>query len=308
MTGAVPRTYNGRMKTMKLDDWVSGEHFSILEAEVGSPFTLTRLTGVGGPGCYRVQGSSRSAILKYELPEREASFYREWAPRLQQAGLAVPHLLASGHELSWILLEALPLPLPQNRWQGDPEVLRYLGTWHRVSQGWLGESVDGYGYAWDGQVLEELRGFLNDQTLEQMAAIISMQWDAWEMLFEPITWIHGDPNPTNWLLTPSGALALIDWSRYGRAHPAIDLAISMPGLPTMDLCVEQAQKYLRFNPELSLHAEPLGRSIALGKLWTFIDFLAMAQRGELSGDGNQGVEMLSARLGPWLNSVFLARA
>ena len=303
--GGCDAVYNDGMKTIELDDWLSDDHRSLLEAEVGSPLTFTRLPGVGGPGCYRVQGLSREAIFKYGLPERESFFYREWAPRLQQADLAVPRLLAAGYEPTWILLERLPTSLPPDRWQGDPEVLRYLATWHRLSQDWPGESVDGYGYTWNGQVLNELMGFLDEGTLGQIAEIIAMQGDAWDILCKPITWIHGDPNPTNWLLTASGTPALIDWSRYGRAHPAIDLAISMPGLPPLDRCVEQAEHYLRFNPELSPNGEQLGRSIALGKLWTLIDFLGMAKRGELSPDGNQGVKMLTERLGTWINSVFL---
>lgn len=293
------------MKTIALDDWLSDEHQSILEAEVGSPLTLSRLPGVGGPGCYWVKGPDRDAILKYGLPERQAWFYREWAPRLQASGLAVPRLLASGYRPDWILLEKLPSALPQDRWQGDPEVLRYLAAWHRLSQDWLGELVDGYGYGWHDQTLEELRGLVDDRTLDQMADIISLQRTLWEQLFQPMAWIHGDPNPTNWLLTASGRIALIDWSRYGRAHPAIDLAISMPGLPTSDLFMKQAQQYLQFNPDLSPQAEPLGRIIALGKLWTCIDFMAMAKRGELSADGKKGVEMLTTGLGGWINSVFL---
>src|SRR5579883_2966731 len=40
----------------------------------------------------------------------------------------------------------------------------------------------------------------------------------------------GDPNPTNWGLRADGTIVLYDWERFGQATPAIDLAITVPGL------------------------------------------------------------------------------
>ena len=49
-------------------------------------------------------------------------------------------------------------------------------------------------------------------------------------LFRPVCAISGDPNPVNWGLRDDGTLALFDWERFGRCSPALDLAITVPGL------------------------------------------------------------------------------
>ncbi len=276
----------------------------LLAEYLGTPYTMERLSGVGGSGCHVARGPLGEAVLKCDLPPREEYFYREWAPLLRRKGLATPELLASGADPSWVLLERLPATLSSERWQGDSEVVAYLARWHQTSVELLNDANMGYVYAWDHSVLEELSGFIDAKTLEQIGSVIDRHRTEFQSLFEPLTWIHGDPNPTNWLVTASGDLALIDWSRYGRAHPAIDLAISLAGLPDWDVIRNLAQQYRVVNPDLVKHSHPLDQAIALGKLWTAIDFFVMGQRGALSADGNQGLEMLQMRLAPWLRSLF----
>ncbi len=271
---------------------------------VGTPYTTERISGVGGPGCHVVRGSRGEAILKYEIPEREEYFYRVVAPRLSREGLASASLLASGTSPTWILLERLPSTLPTDRWQGDRDVMRYLARWHQLSDHLVPDLRVGYDYAWDGHAFEELTGWVGTDTLSRLESIVDERHDAFLDLFEPITWIHGDPNPTNWLLTASGDVTLVDWSRFGKANPALDLAVSIPGMPTWDLILSQAKKYLVFNPAIKKSAEALAQTTALGKLWTFMDFLLMGKRGELSIEGNQGINMLSLRLDPWLRALF----
>lgn len=283
---------------------VREKYQNILVEHVGWPYTMERLSGVGGPGCHVVHGPLGDVVLKDEVPRREAHFYGEVAPRVRATGLGIPKLVASGEDPYWILLEHVPSKLPNDRWQGDQGIAIYLARWHQMSSALLAHSHMKYVYVWDPQTLEQLSGFVDAETLRQIGVVIDRHREGFDALFEPICGIHGDPNPTNWLLTASGDLVLIDWSRYGMAHPAIDLAISLGGLPDWDVIRHLARQYHVQNPRAVEDLDALVLAIALGKLWTYIDFLAMAQRGELSTDGDSGLRMLQLRLGPWITSLF----
>ncbi|HEX7065056.1 MAG TPA: phosphotransferase [Bacillales bacterium] len=99
-------------------------------------------------------------------------------------------------------------------------------------------------------------------------------------IFQPLCWISGDPNPTNWGIRNTGKLVLFDWERAGYGHPAIDLAITMPGLGTSDHSLESliAKRYLDLwrgaDLEVPFTEQELTREINTAKIWSTVEFLA----------------------------------
>ena len=84
--------------------------------------------------------------------------------------------------------------------------------------------------------------------------------------------ISGDPNPTNWSVREDGTVVLFDWERVGYGTPALDLAITVPGLGTPDDYRRVVEGYLRAGPSPELTApqegpvERLAYDIALANL------------------------------------------
>lgn len=103
-------------------------------------------------------------------------------------------------------------------------------------------------------------------------------------LFTARSVISGDPNPLNWGLSGDGELVLMDWERIGLGHPALDVAITMPGLPGLAEFERPALAY-RSNDGSEVSA----RRLMLAKLWTVVELLASTPRWpvETVGDGPQ---------------------
>lgn len=277
-------------------------------AATGTPVTATRLAGAGGPGSFRVEGPRGSIAYKRSVPPRELAFYQRCAPHTAQlaaAGCRTAALVASGPEPEpWLALGWAGRPLPREQW-GTASVLAALAAWHRAATLWEGPLDDGYPFAWDDALT---RAALDALTASERDAVR----DDWgraaeaarcELFAPPGHAIHGDPNPTNWLVGvdgPESSLVLLDWARPGRAHPAVDVAIALPGLPTDERASQAAQQYLRARQDLR---KPDGaawtRGILLAKLWSAVEFLAMATRGDLSQDAESGVAFLRADLPGW---------
>lgn len=277
-------------------------------AATGAPFAATRLAGAGGPGSFRVEGPRGAIVYKCGVPPRELGWYRRCAPHaaaLAAAGCWTAPLVASGHEPEpWLALAWAGRPLPRERW-GTAPVLAALASWHRAAALWEGPVGDGYPFAWDEALT---RAALDALTASERAGVRG-GWGraavaAQRALFAPPGHaVHGDPNPTNWLVAadgPESPLVLVDWARPGRAHPAVDVAIALPGLPTYERAAEATQQYLAARPDFR---EPDGRAwtrwILLAKLWSAVEFLAMATRGELSQDARGAVAFLRENLPEW---------
>ncbi len=281
-----------------------------LREATGTPFAVTRLAGVGGPGSFRVEGPRATVIYKRGVPPRELAWYRRCAPHaagLAAAGCRTAPLVASGHDPDpWLALGWAGPPLPRERW-GTPLVLAALASWHRAAALWEGPLGDAYPFAWDD-------GLTRD-ALEVLAAPDRLAVrDGWgraaeeaqrELFAPPGHAIHGDPNPTNWLLAAGAEespLVLVDWARSGRAHAAVDVAIALPGLPTHDRAAEAAQWYLHARPDLrERDGRAWTRWILLAKLWSVVEFLAMATRGALSQEARSAVAFLREDLPGWSN-------
>jgi len=123
------------------------------------------------------------------------------------------------------------------------------------------------------------------------------QAEANQVLWQPLTVVHGDPNPTNWRLTDQGRPVLLDWARYGLGHPALDVAISLPGLPTPAAAAEAARRYGRSKLGAGL--------ILLAKLYVVLEFLAMAARGEVR-PAAETLDGLRKLLRPWVATALPA--
>ncbi len=194
-----------------------------LREATGTPFAVTRLAGVGGPGSFRVEGPRATVIYKRGVPPRELAWYRRCAPHaagLAAAGCRTAPLVASGHDPDpWLALGWAGPPLPRERW-GTPLVLAALASWHRAAALWEGPLGDAYPFAWDD-------GLTRD-ALEVLAAPDRLAVrDGWgraaeeaqrELFAPPGHAIHGDPNPTNWLLAADAEespLVLVDWGDPG---------------------------------------------------------------------------------------------
>ncbi len=283
---------------------------AVLEA-TGTPVTAMRLSGAGGPGSFRVEGPRGAIVYKRGVPARELAWHRWCAPRaaaLAAAGCWTAPLVASGAgPHPWLALAWAGEPLPRDRW-GTAPVLAALAAWHRAGALWDGSLDDAYPFAWD----DALTG---DALAALPASGRAAVGEAWErgaevaqrdLFAPPGEAIHGDPNPTNWLVAadgPESRLVLVDWARPGRAHPAIDVAIALPGLPTWERAGEAAEAYLAARPEVHRpDADAWTRRILLAKLWSAVEFLAMATRAELSPDADAALAFLREDLPEWSKS------
>lgn len=244
----------------------------------------------------------------------------------------MPELYWAGRHdgLDWIAIEAVPTPLPRSRWEGDPGVMAVLVRLHgsqldlrqlggdrpersQLDMGQLDSSRPDWAWG-DGGLFhpdwtsEMTAVALSCVAAEHAGAVRSTLQRAMEQsqaLFAPACWISGDPNPTNWGLRGDGSVVLFDWERFGRGTPAIDVAITIPGLPTGDGQAERlvAARYLE---QWTLaHGEPLvplddfTRSVRLAKLWTIAEFLCSYAEGRLS----EGAGSTAAWAADWLPQV-----
>jgi aminoglycoside phosphotransferase (APT) family kinase protein len=111
--------------------------------------------------------------------------------------------------------------------------------------------------------------------------------DSAQDLFARQCCISGDPNPTNWGIRSSGNPVLFDWERFGYGTPALDLAISLPGLGSVDGDVERrvAAHYTALCQALygtaDGDAKRLALSIRTGKVWAAVEFLDKHAQGLL---------------------------
>jgi hypothetical protein len=121
-------------------------------------------------------------------------------------------------------------------------------------------------------------------------------------LFTPLCCISGDPNPTNWGLREDGTVVLFDWERFGKGSPSLDIAISMPGLPSPDgqLEYQVASRYLEHwtadygEPLTSI--ESLAIDIRRAKVWSIVEFLGARAEGRLP----ESAQATVTRLAEWL--------
>lgn len=191
---------------------------------------LQTLGGMSGANVFRISGPHESLVAKGGVTVRERAVYEQLSDRLASRGVRIPRHFATVVEDAdvWLLLEDVPRPLPRERWLADDEIMSVLARLHVLPIEELAVLPDRFQPAWSEAMqraaLERLPGAGLDDTL----AVLRREAAA---LFRPRSVISGDPNPLNWGLTDDGELVLMDWERIGLGHPALDVAITMPGLP-----------------------------------------------------------------------------
>lgn len=121
----------------------------------------------------------------------------------------------------------------------------------------------------------------------------------------PQCWISGDPNPTNWGLRADGTLVLYDWERFGRATPAIDLAITVPGLGNWADFQMVATTYLQQEKNSSSPTPQevalLTGEVAAAKVWSVIEYVSQYQMGAITRSPQ--IDMLIQRIPAWVEHI-----
>ncbi len=100
-----------------------------------------------------------------------------------------------------------------------------------------------------------------------------------QQLFRPLCSISGDPNPTNWGMRRDRTLVLYDWERFGTGTPALDLAVTVPGLGNPGVYAAVARTYCHAWAEHGTAppwtADRLACYVGVAKVWNAVEFLAI---------------------------------
>lgn len=264
----------------------------------GFPYSTERLGGIIRSRTFRVRGPRGSAVVKSGARPAEARFYRTVMPVLKECGVAVPEpkwLARDGDGVWWLILEDVPQPLPRKRWVADREVLAMLKRLHATPHFRIPlSSEDFFRPRWTRAMDEAVLSYFGAETTTNLTELLGEMREAHRHIFLPRCPISGDPNPTNWGLRADGSLVLYDWERFGMGTPALDLAITIPGLGNEDTFTRVASAYLRAGEEndggaIAERVESfpstvgaLANEIAAAKVWSVVEFLGMRSAGDIS--------------------------
>lgn len=246
----------------------------------GSLTRVEELNGVNkgqGTSCFRIFFGEKSFIVKKAKEKREYDVYNAVSPVFKDKKISIPLVYYTYQEERdyWFVIEDIPHLLPKNRWKGDAEQIKVLfnlhfNTWNKTLN--IDKPFD---FKWDKGLTKRALSLL-PSTLE--VAIEQLRLKS-ETIFSPVCYISGDPNPTNWGIRNNGELVLFDWERIGYASPAIDLAITIPSLGTLDKSLEFniASTYISFWKDVSIDfpysVSELTEQIVIAKMWSALDFL-----------------------------------
>lgn len=270
----------------------------------GTTKSIERLAGMSGGDVYRIRGTRRSVIAKRPAREAEVTFYRHIAPQLHKAYDFTPFLLDAVREDArwWLLLEDVSRPLPRERWLADPELLTALARLHALPLPAMTGDVSPYRPAWTPALSDRALTTLPAATAATITPPLELLQPAAQGLFAPLAPLSGDPNPTNWGLRDNGRIVLFDWERYCRGAPALDLAITIPGLGDANAFRLVARRYLTAAPsQQDARLDSLTREIAVAKVWSVVEFLAMASQE--SDHATTQAAWVAERVAPWLAAL-----
>lgn len=261
---------------------------TFLEARFGKMTGVESLQGVAGSGVSRVHFPSISVIVKSSLSGRERKFYEQHSARLHDCGVNVPIVYGSGGDslgMNWVVLEDIPYPLAKNGWVGNTAQLQILCNLHSATWGDQRPVLEAaYCPTWDDGMTERAcNWFARSSDGDEIRSRLMDAQQRCQTLFAPQCCLSGDPNPTNWRVREDGSLVLIDWERFCYGSPAIDLAITLPGLGSEDGYIEKmvAGTYAEFwnqtvnKPPLSV--PELSGQIRIAKTWSVVEFIANAE-------------------------------
>ncbi|HUG14684.1 MAG TPA: aminoglycoside phosphotransferase family protein [Thermomicrobiales bacterium] len=263
----------------------------------GPPVEVARLGGMGGGAVWRVRSEGATVVVKRGRRSVEAHVYTTLAETFEAHGIAIPRLHLS--EGSWLVIEDIPRPLPRERWEADGELLATLRRLHSLPLDRSALPPDAFVPAWPESMSLATLSLCPEPERIDLAPLLQRARQEARPLFEPVCPISGDPNPLNWGLRDDGRLVLFDWERFTLGAPAIDLAITVPGLGAGAAYRRVATTYLGSgaSPE---EIDGLARSIRLAKVWSVVEFL----HGVVSGSVKPGfsVDTLVEQVAAWLRS------
>lgn len=248
-----------------------------LQDNFGRAEAVETLTGIKAEGgCTRVRFPRASVVVK-QADHREYAFYTRLAPGIPCLAEHIPRLLAASSDKGfWLVLEDIPHLLPRERWQGDEQVLAVLARLHRGTWGRDLPLAEHYLPRWGGELALRMLEMYPGEKAREIKTALAEARQLSSGLFLPHCWISADTNPTNWGLRTDGTPVLFDWERISLGSPAIDLAITLPGLGSEDFSLERqiAKTYLALWKERPFREEELFQAILLAKLWSVLEFLA----------------------------------
>jgi len=271
----------------QVNNWPN-QLLNFLRSNFGDTTNMTSLSGVtctGGATRLKFDDGT-SVIVKCSAMASERSFYVQHFDLVRLAGVGVPNLHWSGSDDTgrhWIIIEDIPHPFPQERWVCDVEQIEMLVRLHSSTWGDKRPNLDTAAYrpVWNDEMTRHACKWFDNEVerINMMNQLTILQREA-QVLFRPTCCVSADPNPTNWRIRANGDLVLIDWERFCYGHPAIDLAITMPGLGNKDGTMEGkiAELYRtcweRNKGSLPAELHDLGRLIRQAKLWSVVEFIA----------------------------------
>ncbi len=253
-----------------------------LKKSFGTPFGVKKLNGIKSEGgCYRIKFSNISVIVKQMIEPQEYLFYTQCTKFMNKVNNNIPNLYYYHQNAKsyWIVLEDIPNPLPKERWNADPQVVKVLFDLH--SEMW-GEKLSISNYYlphWDDGLTTRVLGLFSTEIGKQIKPLLCEIQQKSQQLFEPYCWINADTNPTNWGIRNDGTVVLFDWERVTCGSPAIDLSITISGLGTSDNSTELSivHQYLSLWSQLStdfpLSEQELFQQVKLAKFWSAAEFL-----------------------------------
>ncbi|TAM57063.1 MAG: hypothetical protein EPN50_09620 [Chloroflexota bacterium] len=272
-------------------------------AIIGTIDRAERLGGLSG-GVVRLVGADGSMVVKADPDGNEAGFYRHAARMLSRVGVVTPHchMAMRRGKAWWLLLEDIRAPLPRDRWLADPVVIAVLARLHGSADVWSGS----FRPQWLTTMTDSALAGMSEPTVGRLReGLDRFRREAEQIgLFEPRWPISADPNPLNWGLRGDGSPVLFDWSRFGLGHPAIDLAITVPGLGRVEEFETVARCYLGVHGPVDLDVARLARAIAVAKAWVLTEFLAGPARD--AGEGARIGASIRGQLEGWLKTIDLA--
>jgi aminoglycoside phosphotransferase (APT) family kinase protein len=250
---------------------------------VGGAATRTPLPGLSGSAVELVEGPRERVVVK-RASSREVAFYASVVPALP-SGVRVPHAWWAAD--GWLVLEHVPSALPRHRWLADPDVLAVLVALHAAD---VPPLDDPFVPCWSDELTERALALLPvavGPALQRFQGS-APRWLRGEAL------VSGDTNPRNWAVRDDGSVVLLDWERVGVASPAVDVAVTVPGLGSPDDLAAVAAGYARAGGA-TLPVEAL----ATVKAWTATELLAQERTEALAGVQDHLVRALPEWLAGW---------
>lgn len=277
--------------------------------EYGPPVTFEPLGGMSRGCVCRVRfAGNRSAILKTSPHPQETLFYEKVSGILNDKGIPTPKPEWTGRDAYryWLLLEDVPQPLPRDRWLADSRVMELMRRLHALEH--PDDRIDltgAFSPRWTDRTTELAASCFPDNVSGEIRKDLRGLQRESQHLFRPQCYISGDPNPTNWALRKDDTLVLYDWERFGSGSPALDLAVTIPGLGNDAEFVRVAARYAEQAIEgislPRLSAESLSQDIRLAKAWSVTELLSRHAEDALIG-ADDVVEWLVSSFPDWLRS------